>query len=442
MLAAHRDQENLVHGHHHAPSKQQPKTPGARYPKTPGNFGRNDENAPSIFAGKNAADTGVRMAGNGKSVLGKPTGQRQALVTPLENRNRAPLGNKTTNAKARPGHTVAVKDRVREIENTQIRQTSMQKPKQRPVDLQPQKLTMQPDDMTGTAGAPEPEYAPPRPTPLPYESDVLPAAGLTFNGLKRSNILKGYYQHFHNPLDENGVSRIEKKFNDEMKALFKKAEDRNAEDIAAINWSPEDISEATESDLGQGHIRNKVEACSAANSALSVTQKQPSTLSARRAASALAVRAESQSRSLSRSFAAKPMARRPLSSAFSASQVAKPTGTKSPSVGNSIGETASRTTLGYNKGRSASSMMHSRSASQSNAHQNHTTRHAVSLDVEPELTITPARLRQAAASNTQAARPKFMSIFDDADDDDLLPLQKQFLPSDDEDDEFELKLTL
>lgn len=87
-------------------------------------------------------------------------------------------------------------------------------------------------------------------------------------------------------------------------------------------------------------------------------------------------------------------------------------------------------------------MMHSRSASQSNAHQNHTTRHAVSLDVEPELTITPARLRQAAASNTQAARPKFMSIFDDADDDDLLPLQKQFLPSDDEDDEFELKLTL
>lgn len=55
---------------HQVPTKQNPKTPGARYPKTPSRF--NDENAPAAFAAK----TG------GKSVA-KGAGGRQALMTPM-----------------------------------------------------------------------------------------------------------------------------------------------------------------------------------------------------------------------------------------------------------------------------------------------------------------------------------------------------------------------
>jgi hypothetical protein len=81
MLAAHRDQENLVQ-HHHAPTKQNPKTPGGRYPKTPGNMGRNDENAPTAF-GRKTVLGGVKMGANDKIMAGKATGQRQAMVTPI-----------------------------------------------------------------------------------------------------------------------------------------------------------------------------------------------------------------------------------------------------------------------------------------------------------------------------------------------------------------------
>ena len=78
MLAAHRDQENRVHSHQ-VPTKQNPKTPGARYPRTPSRF--NDENAPTAFAAKGAV-LGTKMAGLEKTG-GKGAGARQALMTPM-----------------------------------------------------------------------------------------------------------------------------------------------------------------------------------------------------------------------------------------------------------------------------------------------------------------------------------------------------------------------
>lgn len=83
MLAAHRDQENLVHSHHQGPTKQQPKTPGARYPKTPGNFGRGDENAPMAFADKTTFGGGAKLGGKDRLMTGKMTGQRQTMLTPM-----------------------------------------------------------------------------------------------------------------------------------------------------------------------------------------------------------------------------------------------------------------------------------------------------------------------------------------------------------------------
>lgn len=75
MLAPHRDVENQVHGHH-------PKTPGTRYPKTPLRRDRNDENAPTAFAGKNTIGGASRLAGVDKSMT-KGNTTRQPLVTPM-----------------------------------------------------------------------------------------------------------------------------------------------------------------------------------------------------------------------------------------------------------------------------------------------------------------------------------------------------------------------
>jgi len=74
MLAAHPDQENLARqGTRHL----QPKTPGARYPKTPLKVPLNDENA--AHHGKAGLVARSRPAGNENTVM---RGKAQALATP------------------------------------------------------------------------------------------------------------------------------------------------------------------------------------------------------------------------------------------------------------------------------------------------------------------------------------------------------------------------
>lgn len=88
MLAAHHDQENLVlhqpvnggkpaaQGTRHL----QPKTPGARYPKTPLKVPLNDENAARVLGGKSVIGGRSRAAGNEPATA---KGKGLAPVTPL-----------------------------------------------------------------------------------------------------------------------------------------------------------------------------------------------------------------------------------------------------------------------------------------------------------------------------------------------------------------------
>lgn len=72
-----------MHTHQHASIKQHPKTPGARITKSPGNYGRNDENAPNALAGKAGLTSGARLGDTGKLAMGKATGLLQPTVTPM-----------------------------------------------------------------------------------------------------------------------------------------------------------------------------------------------------------------------------------------------------------------------------------------------------------------------------------------------------------------------
>ena len=71
MLAAHREQENRVLSHQ-ASAKPQPKTPGMRYPKTPMDLGRGNENALAGFAAKNTIQGGINLGENQKFISKKP----------------------------------------------------------------------------------------------------------------------------------------------------------------------------------------------------------------------------------------------------------------------------------------------------------------------------------------------------------------------------------
>ncbi|KAL6793499.1 hypothetical protein GGI42DRAFT_346125 [Trichoderma sp. SZMC 28013] len=244
MLSSHREQENRLLSHQ-IPSKQQPKTPGMRYPKTPIDLGRGNENALAGFAGKNAIQGAANLGENQKFL------SKKSITTPTESRMRAPLGNKTTNAKAKNSQGLGIggKGIVNGVERTQLKSIASaqrkQKQRQRQAELAPKNLFSQLKD-SQDPDQDEPEYAPPNPQPLPYQSDVFPRNGLTFKGLSKDNLLKGYYEHFYNPVDARGVSRMDKQLEDEIETAIEKAIERNDHDTDEFTWNSADIADGME----------------------------------------------------------------------------------------------------------------------------------------------------------------------------------------------------
>ncbi|ATY66499.1 hypothetical protein A9K55_000902 [Cordyceps militaris] len=427
MLAAHRDQENLVHAHQSS-AKQQPKTPGPKYPKTPlGRFARNDENVPTAFANKNFGAGTIKNTANGKA-MAKPATQKHALATPLGNNSRAPLGNKTTNAKARPNQSANGK--VKPIESSQSK-PGAQRPKVRQHEPAASKFEVQPD-LEDRRDEQEPEYAPPAPTPLPYRSDVLPEGGLTFRGLSKEYLLKGYYENFYNPIDDNGVSRLDKAFDDEMKSALDKAVEQNDREFEALDWGVHDARETKVPFPSRQALQIPgLKADAQRPKAAAPSDRKLHTMSSRRAASALAIHSDRAGSTLSSRVA-------PSGRPSAQPRTAKLSAIEPP--GTTTGEAASRTTIGYSKGRTASSMMRphhqaSKSLSKPPARQ-------VS-DKNWDLTITPARARLGAREHSpvkSTERPQFTSIFyDDGDDAEPVTLSGPEVDSDD-DEAFELKL--
>ncbi|KAL4728419.1 hypothetical protein ACLX1H_005164 [Fusarium chlamydosporum] len=447
MLAAHRDQENLVLSQQ-VPTKQQHSS---RFPKTPSRFAQHDENAPTAFAGK-----------GGLKTINKGNGPRQAMVTPMGiddvfkdrgqwliqlqttgTRSRAPLGNKTTNAKAKNGQLGGVKNLVKDIEQTQLKPTA-QKPKQRPVDLAPLEIRLKEEQKTIEPQEEEPEYAPPKPKDLPYESDCFPKDMLTLEGLKKDNILKGYYQHFYNPVDDEGVSRQDREFAETMRRVAVKAEQKNKQETDALSFNIDDLSD-NEEQVKKPTPRTALLDTSE-RKAMDIRTKQPSSLASRRAASALSIHSDASSNSKVPTVARPTKMRKPLTSLYQGRRPAARNAVfaKTSHAESAVGEAASRTTIGYNRGRSASSVV---GAQRRVAGAPVVARRLIKPSetvgsVQSDLTITPARLRQAIQKEQEVKpRPQFMSIFDeDGEDDDLPPLSQPLHISDDEDEEFELKL--
>ncbi|KAF4455224.1 hypothetical protein F53441_2374 [Fusarium austroafricanum] len=433
MLAAHRDQENLVTSQQ-IPTKQQHNT---RFPKTPSRFPQHDENAPTAFTGKTGMG-GVKTF-LGDKTLNKGNGTRQAMVTPMGTQNRAPLGNKTTNAKAKNGQLGGVKNIVQDIEKTQLKPTA-QKPKQRPVDLAPLEIRLKEEQKSIEQQEDEPEYAPPKPKDLQYESDCFPKGMLTLDGLKKDNLLKGYYQHFYNPVDDDGVSRQDREFAETMKKVANKAAERNKQETAALTFNIDDLSDNEE------HVKAPIpKAIVAERMTKGILAKQPSSLASRRAASALSIHSDASTTSKASSVARTTKMRKPLTSLYQSKKPAARSAVpaKTSLAGSATGEAASRTTIGYNRGRSTSSMVNAqrRGAGAPIGAQRAVKPTETVSSLQSDLTITPARLHQVAKKQQEVnPRPQFMSIFDeDGEDDDLPPLSQPLHISDDEE-EFELKL--
>ncbi|KAI0503303.1 hypothetical protein F5B22DRAFT_557660 [Xylaria bambusicola] len=451
MLAAH-NQENITFNRQHAAAvKQQQgqatrplgaKTPGAKFSKTPMKVPLNDEN------GANAMTS--------KALKG---GDKSAFATPMTQRARAVLGDKTTNAKAKGMQTVNVKSAVNEIEKSQVRLQNTVRQRQREPQAETRKLQVhaeEPDIFSDD----EVEYCPPRPKDLPYESDVFPDGVLTFDALKPENMMKGYYRYYFNPVDENGISKRDRELAQETKKAIREGEMKIKADLETFDWSIK-----AELDADTDPVKKPVA------KKLPAPRKPLSTIRSRNAANALSLddtTMSMQRKAVKRPEPMKPMHKKSSSFVIPALRTNRPGSSQLPTVPKKSPtefDATSRTTIGYNKGRATASLLTKTTTSaqpkRNTAAPLSTTirgipRSNTTLSNDSDKTITPARYAQRQATAASAAaedyalreRVPFLSIFNpnisEDEDEESDPLGINSRPSafldEDEDEEFELKL--
>ncbi|KAF2166449.1 hypothetical protein M409DRAFT_23089 [Zasmidium cellare ATCC 36951] len=281
-----------------------PKTPANKPPKTPFGKGRNDENAALLF-GK---DGGAK---EGKA-------ERNAFVTPANPRTRAPLGNKTTNAKAfqTPAPLLAPdkpKDGDRPS-STKPTSPRLRRSKIKVHETAENVLAQDPEER-------DVEYMPPREVPKEEDYDDICPRDRDYSMLKGKNLTRGWLSEYLPKKEDNGdddeLSDFEEK--------YQKAVEREKKELAA-----------------------KKRPLSSKGTNATGSKAAPATMRAQNAASALSSR---PSKPLVRKFGASTTAakaRQPMTSSSTATK--KPIFEK----GNprfTAAKAASNSTIGYSKGR-------------------------------------------------------------------------------------------
>lgn len=279
------------------------------------------------------------------------------------------------------------------------------------------------------------EFAPPKPSDLPYESDVFPDGTLTYEGLKQENMLRGYYNHFYNPLGPDGKRLLDRQHEESVAKALKKHDEDILRDIEGMDWS---ITRT-------GTIVQKKKAPSTNPTApqskkmpLSTT-KYPATINSRRAASALSMGTGSTIRQKKVPEPAPVAKRRPVSALLTGRLAAKATEPSKFATDGAGAEAASRSTIGYTKGRSASSLLTGKTqgpaAMRDTARPMSGARHISDTVIRRD---QPQRSQPETTERQLPHRLQLLSIFDPEDEHLDLGSKPDF--DAESDDEFELKL--
>ncbi|KAF2212742.1 hypothetical protein CERZMDRAFT_84376 [Cercospora zeae-maydis SCOH1-5] len=276
-----------------------PKTPANKPAfKTPARDNKHDENAKLDFG----------KAG------GKPAKvELNAFVTPANNRPRAPLGNKTTNAKAlqTPALQVPSEDKPKAT-SPRLRRSKVKVHES--LDTAHDVLNTDPEER-------EVEYMPPRGVPLNDDPDDILPHPMNLDLLKGENLTRGWWEEY-------SLRDIDDDFSD-LEDKIKKAEVQRKKDEA--KKVKQQASKPSTSRTVTG----------------SVPRAAPSSLRARNAASALSTKPAARPAPVARARLTGP----------ATSAARKPT----PASGNprfAAAKAASNSTIGYSRGRSVSTSTH------------------------------------------------------------------------------------
>ena len=343
---------------------------------------------------------------------------------------------KTTNAKATAFQTSGPL-LERDLEKTQTKQASTRRPK-KVIHADSVKLEVHGDE--SPLAEREIEYCPPKPKDLPYESDVFPSNCLNTQYLKNGNLMRGIYKTYHDTVDENGLSRLEREYEAAYQKLAKDGEERILK-MMEEEWTIGDVPETFR------HLRKKqspMQESKPQQPKSTVTTKGPATIALRKAASALSVAPKSAPLQPKATKAApKPsFLSRPKPALF-------PIASTASTMRHAAATATSRSTIGYTKGRSASDALHSQQGARKTAlgakKVGGLTRSVSNMSHSSDVTITPARFAQEREQELEYRNPSFLKAFE-VDDDELEPGLRGALPEclrrPDNDDDEEFVMTL
>jgi hypothetical protein len=345
---------------------------------------------------------------------------------------------KTTNAKTKAFQTPAAPILDKDPVKTQTKPTSARRPKSKVSHAETIKLNIHGDE-SGPLEEREPEYCPPKPTPLPYESDVFPDGCLDYDILKRPNLMRGWQNYYRNPVDENGISLKEKQFEAECAKARKDAEEKILKQMEEMEWTIGDVPETFKNlhindgdDQGKDMINKQVNKSSVPHS------KGPATVASRKAAFALSV-APKAPLTVAKLSSGAATSKKGTSFLACGKKPAAPVPVNPSAMRHTAAAVASRSTIGYTKGRSASSVLKMRVGGLPRSTSN--------LSNGSDTTITPSSYAQKQGpevGNEDWRRLMFLGMFD-TDEEDLEPGLRGVIPDclrRDEDAEVEFIMTL
>ena len=328
---------------------------------------------------------------------------------------------KTTNAKAKAIQTPAGSAPEKAFEKSQAPKTSARQPK-KVTHADAIKLQIHGDE--SPLAERDVEYAPPKPKDLPYESDVFPDGCLNYDVLKPENLMRCMHQMYHCEVDDDGQTKLERKYEEEYQRLAKAADEQILK-MMEEEWTVGDVPETFR------HLRKMTPklGVAPAKKTTAIMSKGPATITSRRAVSALSVppRQSIVPPEVSKSVA------KPSIPFIGRSRQAAPLPSNASEMGHGAAAVASKNTIGYSKGRSAISALHKREGGLARSVSN--------MSHASDITITPARF--ADQENDEMRRFDFLRAFE-FDDEELKPGLRGAMPAcllEDEDEEFVLKLT-
>ncbi|ETS80381.1 hypothetical protein PFICI_07910 [Pestalotiopsis fici W106-1] len=445
-----RDQENLVARHQTgaALKQQQNNQVGARYPKTPIKIPLNDENGGHLKGAKSILGNRTKGNENAASSKGLKGLDKSNFVTPMQPRNRAVLGDKTTNAKSRGPQTVNAKSAIKDIGGTKNQAPTTIKPKQKQPQAETQKLQVHAEEDSPWWEGLEPEYCPPPAVPLSDDDDLLSEI-LSSKPLSQQSEGAWGFSDDYSLRPYEALEMPGKRLDAQLEEL-----DRGHQELSDSLLFP-----AIQHEL-ENATSKKPKATSAAPLKAKSTQIKPaprkpmSTVTSKNAAKALSM--DDTTKSMQRRMvkpAAVPSARKKRPSfaipRFAAPRpaVPQPPATRRTPMANV--EANSRTTLGYNKGRAAASALApatakpavKRAQGLSQPKTAGLRRPAATVSNDPDRTITPARFASKQTSTADEdqlwkERVPFLSIFHPEDESDCDLAGSP--PPELDDDEFEM----